>query len=263
MRIVDQLLSLLFPAPCLGCQGVEIGPSHPLGLCTPCRARLKSVDRFACKLCLIPLPKHRSEVGPICIRCLDDPPPFDRLYAGWLYQPPFDGVVCGLKFGRLPYLGRHLARQLFAQHRQEITGCRWVVPVPLHWRREILRGYNQAELIARPLANLLNATFVRALRKTRKTVPQASLPRAERRHNVHDAFQTRMNLKQTSLRDAKILLVDDISTTGATLSAASQALVRAGASSVIALCAGITPLGGSDTQPFPEASDSADSKWNF
>ena len=118
------------------------------------------------------------------------------------------------------------------------------------------------ELIARPLANLLNATFVRALRKTRKTAPQASLSRAARRENVQGAFKTRMTTKQESLHKAHILLVDDISTTGATLSAASHALVRAGAGSVIALTAGLTPLEGCD-DPSLNSPDGAHTVWNF
>ncbi len=113
-----------------------------------------------------------------------------------------------------------------------------MVPVPLHWRRQMARGYNQAERIARPLAKRLGRPLITALRRTRATPPQALLERPHRRANLRGAFRGR---RSSAIRGRRVLLVDDVATTGATLHHASAALRRAGAASVMALAVARTP----------------------
>ena len=102
-----------------------------------------------------------------------------------------------------------------------------VVPVPLHWRKRWSRGFNQAELLARPIAKRRQIPVLRALRRKRSTEVQATLAVAGRRRNVQGAFEARLNVA-----GKRILLVDDVMTTGATASACAMALKRAGAKSV-------------------------------
>jgi ComF family protein len=174
-----------------------------------------------------------------CGACRRRPPGFDRLLALWSYRPPLDAVVRGLKFGRLDYLGRHLAAALAEELGDRISGCDRVVPVPLHWRRRLSRGYNQAERIARPLAGRLGLPLVPALARRRATPPQSLLGRDERLANLRKAFRV---TRPGRIRGLHILLVDDVATTGATLDAAARALKHAGAAAVTALVAGRTPL---------------------
>jgi ComF family protein len=148
-------------------------------------------------------------------------------------------VVRGLKFGRLDYLGRHLAASLAEALGDRLTGCDRVVPVPLHWRRRLARGYNQAERIARPLAAHLGLPYIPALARRRATPPQSLLGRDQRLANLRRAFRIP---RPERVRGFHILLVDDVATTGATLDAAAAALKTAGAVRVTALVAGRTPL---------------------
>jgi ComF family protein len=148
-------------------------------------------------------------------------------------------VVRGLKFGRLDYLGRHLAAALAAGLSDRLAGCDRVVPVPLHWRRRLARGYNQAERIARPLAGHLGLPCLSALSRRRATPPQSLLGRDDRLANLRKAFQVPAPER---VRGLHLLLVDDVATTGATLDAAAAALKNAGAATVTALVAGRTPL---------------------
>ncbi len=104
-----------------------------------------------------------------------------------------------------------------------------VVPVPLHWKKQWSRGFNQAELLARPIAKRRNIPVLKALRRSKPTDVQASLTMAARRKNVQGAFSTR---KGADLKGKKILLIDDVMTTGATAGACAMALKRAGAASV-------------------------------
>lgn len=163
---------------------------------------------------------------------------YDRLLAGWLYVPPCDRVITALKFRGLDYLGAELAQHLAARLRGELADCDIVVPVPLHWTRRFRRGYNQAERLASPLGRELGLPVTPALRRRRRTRPQTSLGRSRRLGALAGAFAA---AKAAPLADARVLLVDDVATTGATLSAAAAALVAAGARGVTALVAARVP----------------------
>lgn len=239
LRLRDRLLHALLPSPCLACSR-PLAAGSRLGLCIPCRATLASIPRQACALCARPLDDgHALPTDYRCGACRQDPPAFDRLISLWSYRPPLDAVIQAFKFRRLDYLGQHLAIILAAELGSQLDGFDRVVPVPLHWRRRLTRGYNQAERIARPLAALLGLPFAAPLSRSRATPPQSLLGRAERLTNLRRAFRVR---RPGEIRGLRVLLVDDVATTGATLDAAAAALRNAGAAAVTALVAGRTPL---------------------
>lgn len=238
---VLSLLAFALPDLCLACATPRAAGGR-LGLCARCRALLTPAPASACGGCGEPL---GGAAGPDarCGECRRRPPDFERLLAAFLYRPPGDVVIRGLKFGRLEYLGAELARHL------EPLVAPWlaappapaidrVIPVPLHWTRRLLRGYNQAERIARPLAALCGLRFASPLRRIRWTPPQTTLDRDARRRSQRRSFRvgTGADLEGTS-----VLLVDDVTTTGATLRAAAAVLRRAGARRVIAVAAARTP----------------------
>ncbi|HVR98248.1 MAG TPA: phosphoribosyltransferase family protein [Thermoanaerobaculia bacterium] len=236
-----RLLHLLLPACCSGC-GVPLPAASELGLCGGCRSALRPVSRReVCAACALPLAAAELPQGWRCARCRQRPPAFDRLLALWLYEAPLDSVIQGLKFRRLDYLGAHLARSLAAELAGELAGFDVVAPVPLHWRRCFARGYNQAACIGRPLAGLLALPFARLLARRRATPPQTSLHRDDRLENLRRAFHVR---RPRRVRGLRVLLVDDVATTGATLDAAAAALKKAGAAAVTALVAARTPARG-------------------
>jgi len=107
-----------------------------------------------------------------------------------------------------------------------------VVPVPLHWRRRWARGFNQSELLARGIARRCGVPMVRVLHRTRPTATQTGLSNTGRRHNVAGAFQVR---RPQSVAGKRILLVDDVMTTGSTAAACARALRRAGAGRIVVL----------------------------
>jgi ComF family protein len=192
----------------------------------------------ACDTCAEPIAGVLIPSGYRCGRCRRHPPAFDRLLAPYLYRPPLDSVVRHLKYQRLAYLGRHLAREIATEVGSELAQADLVTPVPLHWRRQLDRGFNQAFEIARPLAQMLGIEARMTLRRRRATRPQAELSQSDRRLNPAGAFRTRPRARPIA---GTVLLVDDVMTTGATLEEAAKTLKASGAACVIAVVAGRTP----------------------
>ncbi|MEO8131291.1 MAG: ComF family protein [Bryobacteraceae bacterium] len=156
---------------------------------------------------------------------------YDAAYAYGEYDGPLRKLIHLFKYGRLKPLasplGKLLASALPRDRRYDL-----VVPMPLHWRRGWERGFNQSELLASVIAARLGVPVRRAVRRKRRTPPQAELTNAQRRLNVAGAFVCH---RKSSVRDRHVLLVDDVLTTGATASACAGALKRAGAKRVTVL----------------------------
>ena len=249
-RALDGVVGFLLPAGCLGCGEPLGGGRAHLGLCLGCRGRLAR-PAPGCAACGEAIPAAAPAPGRpplprgwVCGACRRSPPPFSALRTAWSYDGAIGEVVRALKFRRLDYLGAHLARDLRELAAGDGEGFDLVVPVPLHWLRRWRRGYNQAERIARPLARLLGVPCAEVLRRRRATRPQTGLAREARLANPGGAFALRSGLgagRRHRPDGRRVLLVDDVVTTGATLRAAAEVLRRAGAREVVALAAARTP----------------------
>ena len=170
-QLLRRLLYLVLPAPCLGCAAPVWQTRDSLGLCPRCRRRLVPWPA-GCRVCGRPIAGEAPPSGR-CGACRRRRRPYDRLLSAWSYQHPADAVLVGLKFGRLEYLGGHLGGRLGELFRHQVADCDLVVPVPLHWRRRLSRGYNQAAAIARPLARALERPVASVLHRRRATPPQS------------------------------------------------------------------------------------------
>jgi ComF family protein len=150
------------------------------------------------------------------------------------YEGTLREIIHALKYGGRISLARPLAERMQQRGRDLLHDVDCVVPVPLHWRREYHRGFNQAREIARHLG----PPIAEALRRLRATRPQVELPADRRRANVMGAFAIRKQWwRQPAIRGKKVLLVDDVSTTGATLESCATVLRDSDASEVYTLTA--------------------------
>lgn len=210
---------LLFPSRCLACgdPGIE-----GLDLCPPCLATLPWQPP-SCIRCALPLTVPAKD--DTCPVCLSDPPPLAATRAACLYHAPLDGLLPRFKFHGDLAAGRLLS-QLMARAFTGLPAPDALVPVPLHRARLRRRGYDQALELARPLATALGIPLRPGLLvRRRHTRPQSTLDAATRRENLVDAFE----VPGTAPLPAHLVLVDDVMTTGATLHAAAEALLEAGA----------------------------------
>jgi ComF family protein len=213
----------------------------PTLLCVRCRGRFVPIDRRTnCSGCLRPLPAGSAGV-PRCGACLTDPHSIPSLFAVWRYQRPLSEAILALKFRRLDFLADSLA-ELALEREPFRAGAEYdlVVPVPLAPPRRLSRGFNQAERIARRIGQRIGLP-VRDLLRRSDLLPTAQirLGRAARRA-LTPAHRYRV-CDRSELSGARILLVDDVVTTGSTLRASARALIDAGAGPVDAFALAATP----------------------
>jgi ComF family protein len=230
--IADALASVLFAPACAACAEPLDRPTRG-AVCQACWRAVRPLTPPLCDGCGDPLPSWRTISVPLgrCARCRRGPRAVDRARAAGEYDGALRAVVHALKYDGRRSLARPLAALMRARGGDLIAGARAAVPVPLHASRRRERGFNQAADLARHLG----PPVVFALARVRATAEQASLPAGRRHGNVRGAFTATRAAR--TLRGAIVLLVDDVSTTGATLEACARALKQAGVAEVRAVTA--------------------------
>ncbi|MGB6482139.1 MAG: ComF family protein [Candidatus Acidiferrales bacterium] len=234
--VADALASVLFPAPCQIC-GAVLTNASTIPICAACFASLQSLQGPLCVCCGRPFV---SEVTldakvPKCFACRREVYAFECARSFGAYTDQMVRAIGLLKYEKLTRLGQWFAERLHQviQADPALRPVDVVVPVPLHPARLRERGYNQAELIAKPLARKLRLPLgPYLLVRTKPRPPRLLLSRRERWLTVRGAYEIRKGARVDNLR---VLLIDDVFTTGATLDACARALQKAGAKSVIGL----------------------------
>jgi ComF family protein len=233
--VLAACLHLIFPTPCDLCRQ-PLDQDRVSALCGRCWGALERMPPEGCLRCGWPFPGPggtRGTDAPLCQRCRETDDHFRMARAALRYRE--EGIaraaILLVKHGRRLSLLRHLAQLLAeaAPHYLRLQDWDALVPVPLHWTRRWRRGFNQAEVLARALGRRHGVPVLsRALTRVRATPPQQGDFEARRR-NVRQAFASG---DAGSVGGQRLLLVDDVFTTGATVDACAEALVRAGAADI-------------------------------
>jgi len=205
------------------------------GLLSPAGWRaLHFIERPFCARCGVPFAADYG-AGAECPACLADPPAFDRARAALVYDEASHALVVGFKHADRTELAPMFAGWMRRAAAGLLTADSVIAPVPLHRRRLVARRYNQSALLAAHIARRTPAVLCQdALTRVRATPPQKELSAEGRRRNVAGAFQV-SEKRRPRIRNAHVILIDDVLTTGATLSAAARCLANAGAARVDAL----------------------------
>jgi ComF family protein len=228
---VAPLIDLIYPPRCPLCGE---GLAAQAGLCAACWSTLAIPGEPACVLCQRPFGEGMPK-GTICAPCLAEPPRHDGIATGTLYNDASRKLVLAFKHGRRIALAPMLARTIAARL-PPLEGEWLTVPVPLHRWRLWRRGFNQSALLAREIGRLSGARLVVDGLVRRKPTPVlGGLGRKARARALSGAIAANPS-RAERLKGSRVVLVDDVMTSGATTGACVSALKRAGAEKVIVAC---------------------------
>ena len=232
-ELLQAAVSLLYPPTCTICrEHVRAGEY----LCNACEAKIVRIVPPFCDRCSEPF-EGSIDTAFTCANCAHRTIHFDTAVATYRGRGIVRDVIHEFKYNRQIHLRHLVARWLRAaldDERLRDQEFDVIVPVPLHAARQRERGFNQASLLAELLSAETSISCIRLLKRVRYTTTQTALDRSERMENLHNAFRLRKN---TDVRGLRVLLIDDVLTTGSTLSECARVLRHAGAKSVHAATA--------------------------
>ncbi len=242
-RLFTEAGRLLFPPVCFGCRRIV---AEPGALCGHCWPKLRLIEKPVCDVLGTPFAYDMGE-GAVSPEAIAYPPQFDRARAAVIYDGVAGQMVRGLKYGDRTDLAPPMARWMARAGADLIAQADLIVPVPLHWRRFWSRRFNQSAELGRVIARNAAVRFApEALVRRKPTRQQVGLRKREREANVRAAFAVPERALET-VRGKRVLVVDDVYTTGATLNAVARALRKGGAGGVDVLTFARVIPGSSDT----------------
>jgi ComF family protein len=227
-------LDAVVPPTCLRCECIVASPG---GICAACWPKLAWIDQPFCARCGVPFGADLSGTGAdaICAACLAQRSPLATVRAALRYDDASRDLVLGFKHADRTHAAPHFGKWLARAGADALAGADLLVPVPLHWTRLVWRRFNQAALLAQALARESGVACVPDLLVRAKRTPiQGTLGRLQRQRNVRRAFSLRARHRALA-KGARVVLVDDVLTTGATLTECAHTLRRAGAAEVRAV----------------------------
>ncbi|MDB5375026.1 MAG: ComF family protein [Belnapia sp.] len=241
-RLGGGLLDAVLPPHCLTC---EAEVDRQGALCAACFGQLSFVTAPMCARCGVPFPHdgtgQPSAEGGLCPRCHAQPPPYAMARAALRYDAGSQRLILPFKHGDRTELAGPLARHMARAGAALLSRADVLAPVPLHWLRLLSRRYNQAALLSGRLARIAGKPHVPdLLRRTRRTPPLGDMGAAERAATLADAFSLSRRAA-ARIAGRRVLLVDDVMTSGATAEACARLLLAGGAAAVEVLAAARVP----------------------
>lgn len=218
MNLINGILSLFYPTQCVNCKRY-IKDFKYLYVCPECFSLIKKLHGNLCSICSKPLD---SDYVDLCLECIKYKKRFTHAKQAGIYDGALKELIHLLKF----YGRKRIAELLFRFiiENIDIEYILWpdvIVPVPLSRKVFKERGFNQTEIIGRKIANYVKKPFLNVIKKIKETQPQNKLGREERLKNLHNAFST-----DVSFENKKVLLIDDVYTTGATMNEIAKVLLK-------------------------------------
>lgn len=228
--VKNKVLNLLYPKTCPLCQEIVRDEAE---LCVTCNEQLKYIEEPKCKKCGKPFDSvdEQSKTREYCGDCAKFPHVYDMGMAVFQYNEAVSESIYRFKYHNQRTYAGFYGKAMAKQYGKLILklGVEAIIPVPISEKKRILRGYNQAELIGKELAGLVNRPLeTNLLVRIKNTVPQKELTPQQRRNNLKNAFKINENIVKYKV----VLLVDDIYTTGSTIDACAGVLKTAGVEKV-------------------------------
>jgi len=215
--ILQQSLNWVIPEKCIDCNRAI--KSNDTCICDICYPKLPFLDN-ACQHCGQPF----NADADICGRCIKSSPIYDQCFYAFKYEYPIDKQICQFKYSERPELAKPIAKLLYHEIKQHyLPTPELLIPVPVHTRKLRERGFNQSLLLTKILSSLTGIPYANSIDKYRHTSPQAQQTLKQRHNNIKNSF--RLN---TKINAKHVAIIDDVITTGATVSEISKILQKNG-----------------------------------
>lgn len=228
---IDFFKDMLFPSRCVVCECLLDSE----GLCSDCWSKIRWISEQKCRICSQPFTVEIDSVDSVCAQCLSKPPNFDKAVSVFVYDDFSKKIVLKFKHSDATYLAEILSKLMFRSAILEIESSDLIIPVPIHFMKRLKQKYNQSELLAQKISKISGVKCEpRILKKIKQTSPQEGLSGIQRRKNVIGSFGIDDTYKYL-LKDKRILLIDDVFTTGSTVDECSKILKKHTAKEVIVL----------------------------
>lgn len=227
-RVGGLMLDVVIPAQCLGCETIVDTPG---ALCPSCWPKIRFIDRPYCEACGVPFDFDVGD-GGLCPSCVRERPEYERGRSAVVYDDGSRGLILGLKYGDRTDAVHAFARWMARAGSDVLDDADVLVPVPLHWTRLFKRRYNQSALIAHALGKLSGVEVAPDLLvRSHRTPPLGNLSASQRTLTMRNVIALHPR-RRRDLSGCRLVLIDDVHTTGSTLRSCSRALLRAGAAAV-------------------------------
>ena len=229
LKILKKISEIIFPNHCISCSEI-VSPDSLF--CQDCFVKLQFISEPKCQICSYPFEVELKHLPPFCAKCLSKKPKYDQTLTVFRYNDTISKPLSDLKYCDSTFLAKKFARIFIANFKDEIANCDFICAVPLHVSRLKKRKFNQSILIAK---NLDQKKFIPDLLwRLINTKSQVSLKKQQRQKNLKKAFLVNQKYR-SKIKNKKILLIDDVITTGATVEGCSKALKKFGAKEVVVL----------------------------
>lgn len=230
-NIYTHFSHLILPKKCAACEIIIESDSL---LCGPCYREIKIISEPHCNLCGTPF-EFNVEGITECAVCMAEPPIYNKARALFVYDEKSSKIVTGFKYSDKTHVSDDLAKMFVNFNKEIFDEVDFIISVPMHPLRLVKRRYNQAALLANSVAKIAKKkVFHDILIRTKNTPPQASLSKKERKRNLAGAFEIKKK-HLSFLKGKKVLIIDDVITTGSTVNACAKILKKAGAAKVFVL----------------------------
>ncbi len=232
MNLINGFLSLFYPGQCLCCKRY-IKDFKYFFVCPDCFNQVKEMDRHSCKICLKPL---SSEFVDICMECRERGKTyFEYIKAAGFYESPLKELIYQLKFYQKKKAGKILADYVLSKIQNEFFNDIDIITyVPISKKTKEQREFNHTEILASYIGSKKRIKVIETIKKIKETEDQSNLKREERLKNLKDAFEIKNDIKE-KIFNKKILIIDDIYTTGSTINEVAKVLKENGARQVTGL----------------------------
>ncbi|MCF6320897.1 MAG: ComF family protein [Rhizobiaceae bacterium] len=228
-----KFLNILVPPRCANCNGISTDQS---AICAGCWIQIRKIDRPFCEVMGTPFSVDLGE-GAISTEAMSNPPPFDRLRSSVLYDDIARRLISRFKFSDRSDLAPFIASSMERSGRELFEDADIITPLPLHWRRMLSRRFNQSAVLAKLISQRLRASGREIplepmlLSRIKNTKQQIGLSQEGRQRNVSGAFRVPVAMRPR-LIGKRVLIIDDVYTSGASVKSATKALLRNGAMAV-------------------------------